>query len=106
MLVYPAQRDRAVGDLIDLVGAVDALVRMQADADASYFLRTCGRALHETAEQQLRQGLLRAYRWQYIVSGVRNERFMAILGDMLNPQQMQRVVSALQPIVDDTGSVQ
>src|SRR5688572_13202909 len=37
----PAQRDRAVGDLIDLVGAVDSLLRMQAEADADYFLRTC-----------------------------------------------------------------
>jgi len=53
----------------------------------------------------VRAGLLRAYRWQYIVSGVQNERFMTVLGEMLAPAQMQRIVSALEPILKDTAAL-
>ena len=47
--------------------------------------------------------MLAAYRWQYIVSGVQNERFMAIIGAMVSPAQMQRIVNALAPIMSDTA---
>ena len=101
-----AQRDAGVDDLIALVAAVDGILQVQAAADAEYFLKTCGRALKATEEQQLRTGLLRAYRWQYIASGTKNERFMSILGGMLTQEQMNRVVKALAPILDDAGALQ
>jgi hypothetical protein len=41
----PAQRDAAVGDLIDLVAAVDGLLQMQATADAAYFTSVVPRKL-------------------------------------------------------------
>jgi hypothetical protein len=43
--------------------------------------------------------VLKAYRWQYIVSGVQDARFQAILGDMLTPEQVERIERALAPIV-------
>jgi hypothetical protein len=101
-----AQRDAAVTDLIALVAAVDGILQVQAGADAEYFMRNCGRTLKAPEEQALRTGLLRAYRWQYIASGTKNERFMSILGGMLTPAQMQRVVAALAPILDDAGALQ
>ena len=97
----PAQRDRAVGDLIELVGAVDGILQMQAQADADYFTANIHRKLAPAEMNALREGLLRSYRWQYIVSGVQNERFMAILADMVMPPQMQRIVDALGPILSD-----
>ena len=97
------QRDIAVTELIELVGAVDGLLQLQAESDAQYFMRNIPRRLDKTSEIALRAGLLRAYRWQYIVSGAQNERFTAILGGMLEPHQMQRVVAALGPIVGDVG---
>jgi hypothetical protein len=33
--------------------------------------------------ERLRAGVLEAYRWQYIVSGVEDPRFMGILGSMI-----------------------
>src|SRR4051812_43205059 len=66
------QRDRAVSDLIELVDAVHGIVRMQASADADYFLRICGRPLDGGQEQRVRDTMLDAYRWQYIVSGVQD----------------------------------
>ena len=94
-----AQRDRAVDDLIGLVGAVDGICRMQATADAEYFLQTAGRAFDAAQAKAIGDTLLAAYRGQYIVSGVQDPRFLAILGSMINAQQGARINAALAPIV-------
>ena len=39
------ERDRAVDDFIELVAAVDGMLRAQAAADASYFAANSGRAV-------------------------------------------------------------
>ncbi len=95
----PAQRDAAVGELIELVGAVDGLLQMQSVADADYFMSVVPRKLDKAQAQQLKDSFLRAYRWQYIVSGVQNERFMKVLTDMVTKEQMQRIGAALAPIM-------
>ncbi|HUP96892.1 MAG TPA: hypothetical protein VM073_03060 [Usitatibacter sp.] len=95
----PAQREQGVTDLIELVAAVDGLLQIQAAADADYFLQLAKRKLSETEAIQLRAGFLSAYRWQYIVSGAQNERFLEVLAAMLPPAQMQRVATALEPLV-------
>jgi len=97
----PAQRDQAVSDLIDLVGAVDGILQLQAAADTDYFLRVCGRTWTFQKAQVigLRDAMLAAYRWQYITSGVQDERFGKILGGMITEAQMQRIGAALAPIV-------
>lgn len=95
----PELRDAAVGDLIELVAAVDGILQMQAEADAAYFLRVCGRTFEEAQAQQLRETMLRAYRWQYIVSGVESERFQKILGGMISEPQFKRIGAALAPIM-------
>ena len=94
------QRDVAVDDLIALVGAVDGLLQVQAGADADYFLKVCGRAFGEQEQAQVRAGVLKAYRWQYIVSGVEDPRFMGILGGMITPEQSARIGTALAPILN------
>jgi hypothetical protein len=94
-----AERDRAVDDLIALVGAVDGLLQLQAGADADYFLKVCGRSFTKQAQAQVHAGVLKAYRWQYIVSGVEDSRFQAILGDMITQEQSARIGAALAPIV-------
>ncbi len=93
------QRDAAVTDLIELVAAVDGILQMQASADVDYFLRVCGRPFDAAQVRTLRDTMLKAYRWQYIVSGVQNERFQQILGPMVTQAQMQRIGSALAPIM-------
>jgi len=93
------QREQAVTDLIELVAAVDGILQMQSAADVDYFLRVCGRAFDGKQVQQMRDTILKAYRWQYIVSGVQDERFQKILGGMITAAQMQRIGAALKPIV-------
>ena len=94
-----AERDRAVDDLIALVGAVDGILQVQSRADAQYFVSTCDRALTPQQADSVAAGLLDAYRWQYIVSGVQEPRFARALALMVSTDQMKRIQTALQPLM-------
>lgn len=95
----PEERDQAVTDLIDLVAAVDGILQGQSAADADYFFGLCDRGFTEEEKQAVREGVLRAYRWQYIVSGVGEPRFQQILGSLINGAQSERIQEALAPIL-------
>jgi hypothetical protein len=92
-----SERDRAVKDLIDLVAAVDGLLQLQAKADAAYFLKL--EPFTGVQAERIGETLLRAYRWQYIVSGVKEPRFNEILGRLISEQQGKTIGEALQPIL-------
>jgi hypothetical protein len=96
----PAQVDQAVDDLLALVAAVDGIVQVQAAADADYFLRAAGRVFSPTEADRIGKTVLAAYRWQYILSGARNERFLKTLGSMTTPEQMKRIGAALAAIAN------
>ena len=93
-----AQRDQAVCQLIGLVGAVDGICQMQANADAEYFVQVAGRSFQADEQGAIHATTLSAYRWQYIVSGVQDPRFLEILGSMINAEQGARINAALGPI--------
>jgi len=93
------ERDRAVGDLIELVAAVDGILQAQAPVDVEYFVAACGRRFTPEEMKHLHAGVLKAYRWQYIVSGVKDPRFNELLGKMITPDQSQRIVAALGPVM-------
>jgi len=92
-------RDRAVDDLIELVAAVDGILQMQAQSDAAYFVGQCGARFTPEQVERVNAGILGAYRWQYIVSGVQDTRFSGLLGEMVTGAQGQRISAALAPIV-------
>ncbi|MCO6413048.1 MAG: hypothetical protein J5I92_09920 [Thiogranum sp.] len=93
------QRDRAVDDLIELVVAVDGILQAQSTADAGYFFDIAGRSFGREERDHIARGLLRAYRWQYILSGVQEPRFSNILGSMVNERQGERISAALLTLV-------
>ena len=95
----PAQRDIAVGDLIELVGAVDQMLQAQAAADAAYFLGIAQGDFSAVQRERVAATFLKAYRWQYIVSGVMQPRFQQVLFGTLNPAQVERVNGALAPLL-------
>ena len=90
-----AERDDAVDDFIDLVGAVDGVLQTQSINDTRYFLRHCGRTLPEAHRERVAAVILQAYRWQYILSGAQNMRFAHVLAELLTDEQLRRVHSAL-----------
>jgi hypothetical protein len=93
------QKEQAVDDLIELVGAVDGILQAQAAADAGYFMGIAGRPFDAAESAAIRTQVLRAYRWQYIVSGVRHTHFGRLLTNMTTEAQMSRIQAALAPIV-------
>ncbi|MBC8752184.1 MULTISPECIES: hypothetical protein [Paraburkholderia] len=98
--VTDVERDAAVDDLIALVGAVDGVLQMQAEADADYFLKISSRKYAANDTAAIRKTLLDAYRWQYIVSGVKEPRFQRDLFGKINEAQKDRVLSALAPLMN------
>jgi hypothetical protein len=93
-----AQRDAAVDDLIALVGAVDGILQAQAEADTGYFCAIAGGRFSDMQREQIHAAVLKAYRWQYIVSGVSDPRFQNVLFPMLTEAQGSRIQAALAPL--------
>ena len=93
-----AERDAAVDDLIALVGAVDGILQMQAEADAACFVAMAGMRFDDGQRRQVGATMLKAYRWQYIVSGVMEPRFRKTLFGMVNAAQRARIEAALAPL--------
>jgi hypothetical protein len=95
----PEERDQAIQDLIDLVGAVDGLLQEQRTLDADFFVRTCKARFSQDEIEQIKFVWLDAYRWQYIFSGVESPRFTKLLGSMISEHQYQRISDALKPLM-------
>jgi hypothetical protein len=95
----PAERDRAVNDLITLVAAVHGILQAQSASDADYFFRNVTRSFSFEETAQIKTAVLSAYRWQYIISGVRHPHFGRLLSSMTTPAQMLRIQTALAPIM-------
>jgi hypothetical protein len=94
------QRDQAVDALSGLIAAIDAILQQQSLMDAQYFIVTCGRRVPGEQAARLAAGLLAAYRWQYIGSGVVQPRFRQLLIRMVTTAQWSRLQSALAPLTN------
>jgi hypothetical protein len=81
---------------------VDGLLQLQAEADAEYFLANVGRTFTDRDRARVKAGMLDAYRWQYIVSGVEEPRFSKLLTSLIDEPQGERLGASLAPIVRRT----
>jgi hypothetical protein len=93
-----AERDAAVNDFIDLVGAVDGILQSQSCADAKYFAAACGRKVGTDEIKTIEAGFLEAYRRTYIHSGAQHKRFTDVLGSLINDDQSRRIQTALETL--------
>jgi hypothetical protein len=93
------ERDQAVTDLIDLVVAVDGILQAQAAADADYFIGASDTKFNGDEQDAIRDTVLKAYRWQYIVSGIQDGRFLGALTGMITGAQAERITTALAPLM-------
>jgi hypothetical protein len=91
-------RTQAVTDLIDLVYAVDGILQAQSSADTTYFIEHSGGVFAAGDAARVGATFLRAYRYQYIVSGVERTRFPLLLRELLTESELDRVVMALAPL--------
>jgi hypothetical protein len=93
------ERDRAIDELIALVVDVDGLLQNQSKADVDYFLDLCNRSFTDDELQRIKDGVLGAYRWQYIFSGFEHPRFQKLYQELTNEDQRKRVSAALATLV-------
>ena len=93
-----SERDQAVNDLIELVGAVDGILQAQAKHDATYFAANCDRPFQGREIDTIHDTILKAYRWQYIISGVQVPQFGKVLTSIITPEQFERIGGALETI--------
>lgn len=93
-----AERDAAVDDLIALVGGVDGILQAQAKADAAYFGAITGGHADTQRAAAIESHVLKAYRWQYIVSGVMEPRSQKVLFALVDGAQAERIQAALAPL--------
>lgn len=92
------ERDQAVNDLIELVVAVDGILQMQAEHDTNYFVMNCDRIFSREEKNAIHETTLKAYRWQYIISGVEVPRFGEVLTSIITDEQYERIGTALATI--------
>lgn len=89
------ERERGVDEFIDLVVTFDQLLQQQAAADCEYFASVCGRAMAAGERNTVAHQFLKAYRWQYILSGAENPRFQKVLASLVSEAQGHRIEAAL-----------
>lgn len=94
------ERDKAVDELIELVGAVDNILQKQSDSDVRYFVENSRRSFNEKDMDRVKNTLLEAYRWQYIFSGVEHPRFQELFRRLTTEMQQERISRALKPLAD------
>jgi hypothetical protein len=92
-------RDRAIDDLIELVGAVDGLLQKQSGYDVENFERYLGRKLDPNVQEEVLDAVLRAKRWTFIESGVTHPRFQELFAEVTTPAQQTRVAAALATVL-------
>ena len=68
-----------VTDLIELVGGVDGILQAAGARRCRLLRRRRRAAVLEARQGRSATTFLKAYRWQYIVSGVQDGRFSAML---------------------------
>ena len=89
------ERDHAIDELIAIVADVDGILQNQSAADVDYFTKVCDRSFTDDEVQRIKDGVLKAYRWQYIFSGVEHPRFQKLYNDLTTEDQRQHISAAL-----------
>lgn len=95
-----AERDAAMADMIEIVGALDQILQHQAEADTAYFMRSMrGMAGEAPRAHAVEAVILKAYRWTFIVSGMLEPRFIKLMDAMTTEAQRARIEAALAPLM-------
>jgi P-aminobenzoate N-oxygenase AurF len=90
-----AEKETAVDDLIELVGAVDGLLHTQAGFDVDNLERYLKRSLKPAEREEIYANVLRAKRYTFIESGVTHPNFQELFGAVTTPDQQAKVQQAL-----------
>ena len=81
------EREKAIDELLELGGAVDALLGRQVELDIDALRRASGRAFTDDEQEEIRAHQHRAYRWTFLVSGLEHHNFVRIVGQLTTKGQ-------------------
>jgi hypothetical protein len=98
------QRQVAVEDLIELVGAVDGLLQQQTGMDVDNFERYLGRTLSGEQRKEIYARVLDAKRYTFIESGVTHPNFVELFGAVTTPGQQAQVQKALAGVLQPAAA--
>lgn len=76
------EREAAIDQLLELGGAVDGLLAQQLELDIDALARASGRTFTDDELRGIRAHQQRAYRWTFLVSGLRHPSFVRIVGQL------------------------
>lgn len=77
-----AAREAAVDQLLEIGGAFDGLLKAQVELDLESLERLAGRKLSESDRAGIRAAQHRAYRYTFLVSALRNQKFRDIVASL------------------------
>ena len=92
-------RQMAIEDLIELVGAVDGLLQRQSTFDVDNLERYLDRPLRGSAREEVYARVLDAKRYTFIESGVTHPNFVELFGTVTTSAQQEQVQKALTGIL-------
>ncbi|HSA60437.1 MAG TPA: diiron oxygenase [bacterium] len=90
-----SERDRAVGDLIELVQAVDGLLQKQSAYDVENLSVYLGRTFTPEEKKEIFGEVLKVKRWVFLFSGVTHPNFIELFNEVTTLPQRERVQLAL-----------
>lgn len=91
----PEEKDQAIDDLIDLVGAVDGLLQQQTANDVDNLAHYLDRSFTEGEREEVATSVLKAKRYTFIESGVTHPNFQEVFTEVTNEAQREKVGAAL-----------
>jgi hypothetical protein len=92
-----AQREQAIDQLLELGGAVDGLLAQQVELDIDAVAEATGRTFTDTEREEIRTHQRRAYRWTFLVSGLRHPNFVRIV-EQLTDGGANKLAAAAQAL--------
>jgi para-aminobenzoate N-oxygenase AurF len=94
-----AEKERALDDLVELVGAVDGLLQTQAQLDVDNLQQCLWRRLGPGERAEILAAVLAAKRYTFIESGVTHPNFVELLEAVTTPGERQKVQRALGSVL-------
>ena len=86
-----AEKDQAITDLIELVGAVDGLLQVQTGLDVDNLEKCLGRTFSEQDRTEITDKVLAAKRYTFIESGATHPKFQETFTQVTTPEQQETV---------------
>ncbi|MBT5809795.1 MAG: hypothetical protein HOI19_05440 [Rhodospirillaceae bacterium] len=78
-------REKAVDEMLELGGAIDGLLAHQMELDIEALEKATSRMFTDAEKDEIRTHQQRAYRWTFLVSGLKHPKFVTTVAEFSKP---------------------